>query len=130
MTLKLTAIQSNPRTTHITVSGRLNSETFSAFEKQVQKTMIEGSDMIVLELSGLELITSAGVGAIMKAQTSLIQKGGELMMVNMQPQIQKVFEIVRLMPTLKVFENTQEMDDYLLKIQQRIQEDGSFDSIQ
>ena len=89
-----------------------------------------GAEIIVLDLSSLKMITSAGVGIVMKAQTSLAKRGGELMMLNMQPQIKKVFEIVRLLPTLQVFDDTQEMDNYLIKIQQRIQEDGSFDSTQ
>ena len=90
--------------------------------------MLDGADILILDMADLKMITSAGVGVVMKTQTSLAKRGGELMMLNMQPQIKKVFEIVRLLPTLTVFESTQEMDNYLIKIQQRIQEDGSFDS--
>lgn len=128
MALKITPIQKNAHTVSITLSGQLDSETAPTLDKQIQKALVDNADIIILDMAMLKMITSAGVGVIMKTQTSLAKRGGELMMLNMQPQIKKVFEIVRLLPTLTVFENTQEMDNYLIKIQQRIQEDGSFDS--
>ena len=43
--------------------------------------------------------------------------------------VKKVFEIMRLMPILNVFESQLELDDYLKRIQRRIQEDGGFTSV-
>jgi len=128
MALKITPIQKNTQTVSFTLSGQLDSETAPALDQQIQKSLLNGADIIILDMASLKMITSAGVGVVMKTQTSLAKRGGELMMLNMQPQIKKVFEIVRLLPTLTVFENTQEMDNYLVRIQQRIQEEGSFDS--
>ena len=128
MALKITPTQKNTHTVSIALSGQLDSETSVALDQQIQKVLLGGADIIIFDMDALSMITSAGVGVVMKAQTSLAKRGGDLMMLNMQPQIKKVFEIVRLLPTLKVFENTQEMDNYLVRIQQRIQEDGSFDS--
>ena len=130
MALKITATQKNTHTVSIVLSGQLNSETVSVLDQQIQKALVNGAKVIVLDMADLKMITSAGVGVVMKTQTSLAKRGGELMMLNMQPQIKKVFEIVRLLPTLQVFDDTKEMDNYLIKIQQRIQEDGSFDSTQ
>ena len=128
MALKITPIQKNTHTVSFTLSGQLDSDAAPALDKQIQKALGDGANIIILDMASLKMITSAGVGVVMKTQTSLAKRGGELMMLNMQPQIKKVFEIVRLLPTLQVFDNTQEMDNYLIKIQQRIQEDGSFDS--
>ena len=128
MALKITPIQKNAHTVSFTLSGQFDSEAAPALDQQIQKALGDGANIIILDMASLKMITSAGVGVVMKTQTSLAKRGGELMMLNMQPQIKKVFEIVRLLPTLQVFDDTQEMDNYLIKIQQRIQEDGSFDS--
>ncbi|MHC5137215.1 MAG: STAS domain-containing protein [Planctomycetota bacterium] len=128
MVLKITPTQKNTHTVSIALSGQLNSETASVLDQQTQKALVNGANVIVLDMADLKMITSAGVGVVMKTQTSMAKRGGEMIMLNMQPQIKKVFEIVRLLPTLQVFDDTQEMDNYLIKIQQRIQEDGSFDS--
>ena len=130
MALKITPIQKNTQTVSLTLSGQLDSETAPALDQQIQRALVNGAGVIVLDMADLKMITSAGVGVVMKTQTSVAKRGGELMMLNMQPQITKVFEIVRLLPTLTVFESVQEMDNYLIKIQQRIQEDGSLDSSQ
>ncbi|MFZ9010346.1 MAG: STAS domain-containing protein [Anaerohalosphaeraceae bacterium] len=130
MTLKITSSQTNAQTISFSLAGQLDSETATSLDQEIQKSLLDGIHIIILDLSSLKMITSAGVGVVMKAQTSLAKRGGELMMLNMQPQIKKVFEIVRLLPTLQVFDDTKEMDNYLIKIQQRIQEDGSFDSTQ
>jgi anti-sigma B factor antagonist len=128
MALKITPTQKNTHTVSIALSGQLNSETASVLDQQIQKALVNGANVIVLDMADLKMITSAGVGVVMKTQTSMAKRGGEMIMLNMQPQITKVFEIVRLLPTLTVFESMQEMDNYLMKIQKRIQEDGSFDS--
>ena len=130
MALKITPTQKNAHTVSIALSGQLDSETTDSLDRQIQTALLGGADIVILDLAALKMITSAGVGVVMKTQTSLAKRGGELMMLNMQPQIKKVFEIVRLLPTLQVFDNTQEMDNYLITIQRRIQEDGSFDSAQ
>ncbi|MHC5097988.1 MAG: STAS domain-containing protein [Planctomycetota bacterium] len=128
MVLKITPTQKNTHTVSIALSGQLNSETASVLDRQTQKALVNGANVIVLDMADLKMITSAGVGVVMKTQTSMAKRGGEMIMLNMQPQIKKVFEIGRLLPTLQVFDDTKEMDNYLIKIQQRIQEDGSFDS--
>ena len=128
MALKITPTQKNAHTVSFVLSGQLDSDTTPALDTQVQKALLDGADIVILDMAALKMITSAGVGVVMKTRTSLAKHGGDLMMLNMQPQIKKVFEIVRLLPTLQVFDDTQEMDNYLIKIQHRIQEDGSFDS--
>ena len=62
---------------------------------------------------------------IVKTRNVLKQKGSDLTMVNIQPQIKRVFDIMQLTPILKVCEDQEELDDYLVKIQNRIIEDGT-----
>jgi anti-anti-sigma regulatory factor len=45
---------------------------------------------------------------------------GELALVNPQPQIRKVFDIMKLLPAMNVFANIQELDEYLARIQKRV----------
>ncbi|NLI33918.1 MAG: hypothetical protein GX422_14245 [Deltaproteobacteria bacterium] len=44
-------------------------------------------------------------------------------MMNLQPQIKRVFEIINALPSLQIFSSIQELDDYLTEMQrQTIQE--------
>ena len=79
MALKITPTQKNTHTVSIALSGQLNSETASVLDQQIQKALVNGANVIVLDMADLKMITSAGVGVVMKTQTSLAKRGGELM---------------------------------------------------
>ena len=40
--------------------------------------------------------------------------------MHLQPQIQKVLDIVKALPAVPIFKNEQEMDDYLDAMQQKV----------
>jgi hypothetical protein len=48
---------------------------------------------------------------------------GRMVFMNLQPQIQKVFDILKAIPSLKVFASIQELDQYLDSMQKRVQQD-------
>jgi anti-anti-sigma factor len=100
--------------------GTIDTETSSVLDEEICSVMTETTKTLVLDMTGVEYITSAGVGIIANAKTSMKQKGADLAMINLQPQVKKVFEIVRLLPVLNVFASKEELDEYLGKVQRRI----------
>ena len=48
--------------------------------------------------------------------------GGKFLLVNLQPQIKKVFEIIKALDGMNVFKDQDEMDDYLAAMQNRVKE--------
>ena len=42
--------------------------------------------------------------------------------MNLQPQIQKVFDILKAIPSLKVFASIEELDNYLDKMQKSVRQ--------
>jgi len=75
-------------------------------------------------MEGVEFISSAGVGTVAKTKTALNRQGADLAMINLRPQIKKVFEIIRILPSFNVFESVQELDDYLEKIQKKVADES------
>jgi anti-anti-sigma factor len=104
----------------IAPSGTLDSETFRLLEAEITGVLTEQIETLVLDMAEVDFITSSGVGTITKAKKTLDQRGADLAMINLQPQVQKVFEIMDLLPRLNVFANTEELDEYLAKVQRRI----------
>jgi len=45
---------------------------------------------------------------------------GTLLASNLQPQVQKVFDIVKAMPSVNVFTSIRELDEYLDVIQKKV----------
>jgi anti-anti-sigma factor len=70
-------------------------------------------------------ISSAGLRVVFKAAKALKLAGGKLAVANRQPQIVKVFDIVKALPDLTVFSSDAEMDDYLRAMQESVQRGGT-----
>src|SRR3546814_18780163 len=76
--------------------------------------------VLVLELSALDYISSAGIRSIFKARKALSPRGGKVLVVNPQPQIQKVFDLVKAVPMNEIFASTAEADAYLDTMQSKV----------
>jgi anti-anti-sigma factor len=73
----------------------------------------------VFQLDRLEYISSAGIRCIMRARKALEARGGRVAIVNAQPAVLKVFEIVKALPSDQVFASQAELDAYLDAMQRR-----------
>jgi len=107
--------------------GPINTETSITLDKEIDKVLAKSVKVLVLDMEEVDFITSAGVGIIVKIKTSLKQKGCEFAMVNLQPQIKKVFEIIRLTSILDVFASRKELDEYLYRVQRNITGNEDFE---
>jgi anti-anti-sigma factor len=122
MPLNIKLLQIDKNTVKIILSGQITGETWEQFDRQITALIQKKISTIILDLSEVDFISSAGVGAIIKAKMSMLRYYGEMALVNPQPQIRKVFEIMKLLPAMNMFASIKELDEYLEKIQRRIVE--------
>ena len=104
----------------LSLIGPIDENSSPTLDKEICEVLAEPVEVLVLDMTGVDYITSAGVGIIVKTKTSLKRKGSNFAMINLQPQVQKVFEIIRLTPILEVFASREELDEYLGKVQRNI----------
>ncbi len=104
----------------VSLEGSLNSETAQSFGDRIRPLLNTERSTLVLDLAGLNYISSAGLREIFKAQKAQKTVQGKLVFMNLQPQIRKVFEIVNALPTMRIFANLEEMDQYLDKMQRQV----------
>jgi anti-anti-sigma factor len=104
----------------LTPVGQVTSDTSPALEEKIISCLTQSPKTLVLDMQEVEFMTSAGVGLMTKAKTLMDKNNGNFAMINLQPQIKKVFEIMRLVPTLNVFADTHELDEYLAKVQRKM----------
>lgn len=75
----------------IEIVGRLDTNTAPALDKTIGED-INDSQNLVLDLKGLEYISSAGLRVLLAAQKKM-QKSGSLKVKNVCPEIMDVFEM-------------------------------------
>lgn len=108
------------QTTVVTLVGRLDAATSPRAEEALKPLLASAPKNVLLDLAGLEFISSAGLRVFMSTRKALGDSGSECLIVNMQPQIARVLEVMKHVPGMRLFASTREADSYLAAIQERV----------
>jgi anti-sigma B factor antagonist len=120
MSLTVSSSEKMPRVFILQPIGSLDSNTYLVLEKKVEYLLQEGqAKHLTFDMAGVNYISSMGVRVVLKAQKELKLRGGSLSLMNMQPQIKKVFEIINALPSMQVFSSIEELDRYLAEMQRQ-----------
>ena len=84
-------IKRNANQTTIEVVGRLDTITAPALEKTIDES-ISGNENLVLDLKGLEYISSAGLRILLGAQKKM-QKNGSMKLTSVCEDVMEVLEM-------------------------------------
>ena len=84
-------IKKNEKEVIIEIAGRLDTTTATALDKTINEG-IKNAVNIVLDLKGLEYISSAGLRVLLSAQKKM-QKIGSMKLKNVCEEVMEVFEI-------------------------------------
>jgi anti-anti-sigma factor len=107
------------------LAGSLDSATYADFEQQLKPYIVPETRVLMCNLANLQYISSMGVSVILRARKLVQELHNTFMMTNLQPQIQRVFEIINALPLECVFQSVKEADKYLLEMQRKaIEEKG------
>ncbi len=101
----------------IVLAGSLDTETAPELAEALEHLLREDFSVLMFDMAQLDYISSAGIREIFVAIGAMKRRGGRVVAAKMQPQIRKVFEIVKALPDMSVFASYEEMDDYLDAIQ-------------
>ena len=99
----------------------INMDTNTATEFDAEIATIDHAEfpIQIVDLARLDYLSSAGVRSLFKARKGASDAGGQLLLVNPQPQVRKVFDIIKALPSTSVFESQEEMDRYLDAMQRK-----------
>lgn len=97
----------------VKLAGSLDTATAPELERQLSPVLAGGVKDVIFDLAPLKFISSAGLRVFSSTRKALKERGGQASFVNMQPQIQEVFEIMKALPGVAVFASVEELDRYL-----------------
>jgi anti-sigma B factor antagonist len=108
----------------VKLAGSLDTATAPELERQLAPVLGTQVRDLVYDLAGLKFISSAGLRVFSTTRKLMKERGGQASFVNMQPQIQEVFEIMKSLPGVAIFKNVAELDRYLAARQRSHEENG------
>lgn len=82
----------------VSVAGRVDHANAEAFRTQLWPSLAScgaGRDRLLLDLSGIEYISSAGLRVLMLASRDVKLRDGTLLICGLQPIVREIFEISR-----------------------------------
>ncbi len=106
----------------VSLNGRLDTHTAPELDEALSRLFAGGKvyERLVFDLTSLVYLSSAGIRCFVRARKAVEPKGGKVALVNPQPAVRKVLEIVKAMPPGGIFSSAAELDAYLDQIQQKV----------
>lgn len=90
-----------------TVVGQLDADGAARFW-EVVPSCLDGASSVLVDMSGVGSMTSAGVGVLMRVLSRVRPGGGRLAIFGCNPGVRKVFEICQLENALNVTDSADE----------------------
>jgi anti-anti-sigma factor len=121
MSLKIFVDSSDPST--IALAGRLDSATAPELDAVLDRALHGARKArLVFDLSQLEYISSAGIRCFIRARKAVEPGGGKVAVLNPQPPVRKVLDIVKAIPHGGIFKDVAELDEYLDAMQRKVRD--------
>ena len=87
-------------------TGRIDHASAEAFRNALAPHLercVAGQDQVVLDLSGVDYISSAGLRVLMLAKKQAKAQGGSFAMAGLLPAVREIFEISRFTVVFDIF---------------------------
>ena len=97
----------------LALSGRLDSDAAPEFERQCQKELNGGTSTLILDLTPLEYLSSAGLRAILSTGKALQAKEGKLVLCVPKGQTRQIVEAIGFHKMFTVCSNMEEVGKHV-----------------
>ena len=99
------------------LAGICVTGTFTLWETSLQEHI---PDRSLSRVSSYDYLSSAGIRCFVRARKFIEPRGGKVAIVNPQPGVRKVLDIVKAMPSAGIFGSIAELDEYLDAMQKQV----------
>ncbi|NOQ46532.1 MAG: anti-sigma factor antagonist [Desulfobulbaceae bacterium] len=92
----------------VSVTGRLDATTAGEFEEQCDQWLSQDEIHIVVDMAGVEYISSAGLRSILTSAKKLKGRKGDLRFCNLAGMVADVFKMSGFAAMFKIFETREQ----------------------
>jgi anti-anti-sigma factor len=109
--IKLTKMEEAPRCLMLSLTGYIDTYNSNFFQKRIQKAIEGGFVRLIFQCSGLNYVSSTGIGSFTTFLKAVKPQGGDLVLLDIQP---KVFEVFQLLGFSQFFNIRDSVEDSIL----------------
>lgn len=104
----------------VSLAGSLDTDTANQLQEKIDQEIDSSVHMVIMDLKRLQFLSSAGLRVIFKTRKKMDEHHGKFILLNLQPQVRKVFDIIKALDGMNVFKSQEEMDEYLTAMQNKV----------
>ena len=86
-------------------SGRIDSQTSPTFDRHLAAIIDRGDTRLIIDLAGLEYISSTGLSAFLSAAKKIRAAGGSMALAGLNSRIRLVFEMSGFLRLFPIYAN-------------------------
>jgi anti-sigma B factor antagonist len=106
--IQLTEVQLDDRITHLAIVGQLDIAGLHAIDTRFHALTASRRRPSLIDLSGLEFITSLGMGMFVSCARSLQRFGAKMVLLNPRPEIEEVLKAVGIDQGIPIVRSVEE----------------------
>ena len=100
--------EESPEISVIKVSGYVDTTTSAELEESLKRVLKKGMFKVIIDLGGVNYISSAGWGIFISEIKNIRENGGDLKLAAMVPDVYEVFELLEFQTILECFDSVDE----------------------
>jgi anti-anti-sigma factor len=93
----------NGEVTVLGLAGRLDAQSAGEAEAAFNQALDEGCQQVLVDMSGVEYISSAGLRVLLSTAKKLSASGGKLVLAGLKPYVQEVFEVAGFTAIFQIY---------------------------
>jgi len=102
MVLDITIIKKENYSYLVELKGSLDTDTHDKLEKEMKEIIDDNIKAVVFDMTGVDYVSSMGLGVVVWVKKTLERRDAIFTMINLQPQIKKLFDLMKLTPNIKI----------------------------
>ena len=92
----------------LTLNGRIDTDNSSYFQKHIHKLVEAGFMRLIFNCAGLNYVSSIGIESLTSFLKVLKPRGGDLVLLEIQPKVYEVFQLLGSSRFLAIKKNLEE----------------------
>ena len=116
MPLEVKVIKKRDYVYIVELNGSLDTATHHELEKELQEILDIKAKAVIMNMAGVKYISSVGIGVIVWLKNELERRNASFTMTNLQPQIKKVLDVMKLIPVIDILEDVDAADEFIDEI--------------
>jgi anti-sigma B factor antagonist len=108
ITISFSKPEKNPNVSIISVRGFVDTTTSGQLEESLKRLLKQGQFNIIVDLEGVNYISSAGWGIFISEIKEIRENGGDLKLAAMTGDVFEVFELLEFQTILESFDSVED----------------------